>query len=262
MAVFAILVKKYVFVPDVYNMTQANAESAITSAGLTVGTVNEDYHATIIEGNVYDQSPAAGTKVPIDTSVNIDVSLGVEEITVNTSFQVVADADDGYSRGTGFGTVHPVVGDAYNAYARLTNVTIPKDATINSAYVKVWQNGSEGSENVDCRIYARDHGNTGNPTIWQNLTNSDPVSPGSSGWLLTTASVAWDNLPNVGGGGNYDSPSITSIIQEIVNRGDWVSGNALCLVLKDTTSSSNHERIHQNADDNGYRLNVNYTYTP
>lgn len=176
-------------------------------------------------------------------------------------FSVASDADDGFARNVSFSSGNPVVGEGYAAYLRFTNVTIPQGATINDAYITVTQSVSEsGAENVDCAIYARDHDNSDNPTIYQELLNSDPVTPGASGWYITTANVAWDNLPAPGIGSSYSSPDITSVIQEVVDRGGWSSGNALCLVLKDTTSSASHTRQFADGDSaNPVVLFVSYT---
>lgn len=63
-------------VPNVVGMTQADAQTAITSAELTVGTVTVTYHATIPAGYVISQLPAAGQSVSSGTSINLVISLG------------------------------------------------------------------------------------------------------------------------------------------------------------------------------------------
>jgi len=65
-------------VPNVAGMSQANAENAITSAGLIVGSINQAYSLTVPAGNVINQSPGAGTSACSDnpTSVSLTISLG------------------------------------------------------------------------------------------------------------------------------------------------------------------------------------------
>ncbi|HOK90235.1 MAG TPA: PASTA domain-containing protein, partial [Candidatus Hydrogenedentes bacterium] len=65
-----------VTVPDVVGLDQASAEAAITSAGLTVGTVYEVCSPSVPAGEVFGQIPAAGSQVAPGTSVSISVSLG------------------------------------------------------------------------------------------------------------------------------------------------------------------------------------------
>ena len=63
-------------VPDVVGQTQAAATSAITGAGLNVGTVTTASSSSIVVGNVISQNPAAGAMVAPATTVNIVVSSG------------------------------------------------------------------------------------------------------------------------------------------------------------------------------------------
>ena len=74
-------------VPNVVGMTQANAESAITSAWLVVGTVTTAYSGSVAAGNVISQSPTAGTTVDLNTAVNFVVSLGSSPEPVNLNGQ-------------------------------------------------------------------------------------------------------------------------------------------------------------------------------
>jgi len=63
-------------VPDVVGMLQADAESAIISAGFVVGTITNSYNDTVPAGAVISQSPAGGTPAVSGTSVNLVISAG------------------------------------------------------------------------------------------------------------------------------------------------------------------------------------------
>ena len=69
-----------VIVPDVINLLQADAEAAVTAAQLVVGNITGAYSSIIPEGNIVSQSPAAGTSVTINSSVDLVVSLGVQMV--------------------------------------------------------------------------------------------------------------------------------------------------------------------------------------
>jgi formylglycine-generating enzyme required for sulfatase activity len=73
-----------VAVPNVVGMTQTAAQSALTSAGLTLGTVTEQYHATVPAGLVIGQDPIAGTSVAPGSAVALTVSKGSEPVTTET----------------------------------------------------------------------------------------------------------------------------------------------------------------------------------
>jgi len=63
-------------VPNVVGMTLSSAEAAITGAGLTVGTVTEEYNDTVPGGDVISQNPVAGVLLLPGGAVNLVVSLG------------------------------------------------------------------------------------------------------------------------------------------------------------------------------------------
>jgi len=95
-------------VPDVVGMSQSSAESAITGAGLTVGTVTEQCSNTVSAGNVISQTPTAGTQVSLGTSVYLVVSTGPcpegEGILEGTQEGVVEGTQEGTPEGVVEGT--------------------------------------------------------------------------------------------------------------------------------------------------------------
>jgi len=66
-----------VTVPDVVDTEQSAAETAIIDAGLTVGTITQDFSDTVVAGNVISQNPAAGELLPLSEAVDLVVSLGL-----------------------------------------------------------------------------------------------------------------------------------------------------------------------------------------
>ncbi|MGI6460283.1 MAG: PASTA domain-containing protein [Candidatus Hydrogenedentales bacterium] len=69
-------------VPSVVGKTQSAAGSALTAAGLTVGTVTQQYSNTVPAGQVIGQSPVAGAQVAPGSAVNLVISKGVQPIAV------------------------------------------------------------------------------------------------------------------------------------------------------------------------------------
>jgi hypothetical protein len=65
-----------VSVPNVTGDTQSAAETAITNAGLTVGSVTMQISNTVPAGEVISSSPSGGTMVAPGTAVNIVISTG------------------------------------------------------------------------------------------------------------------------------------------------------------------------------------------
>lgn len=74
--------KVYSEVPDVRNMTQAEAESMIRSRNFTVGTVKKESSQTVPVGYVIAQSgPTAGEKAAEGSTINLVVSTGTDSTT-------------------------------------------------------------------------------------------------------------------------------------------------------------------------------------
>jgi serine/threonine-protein kinase len=69
-------------VPSVTGQSQASAEAALTSAGLTVGSVSQQVSEEKSAGTVLSQSPGGGTSLTAGESVNLVVAQAPTEITV------------------------------------------------------------------------------------------------------------------------------------------------------------------------------------
>jgi hypothetical protein len=86
-----------VAVPNVVGLTQTAATTAITGAGLLVGTVTTAPSSTVPSGSVISETPTAGTEVDVGSAVNLVVSAGApasitatagtpQSATINTPF--------------------------------------------------------------------------------------------------------------------------------------------------------------------------------
>jgi beta-lactam-binding protein with PASTA domain len=69
-------------VPNVVGTSQSAATTAITGAGLTLGTVTMASSATVAAGDVISQNPAAGASVASGSAVNLTVSSGPAAVSV------------------------------------------------------------------------------------------------------------------------------------------------------------------------------------
>lgn len=69
---------KMVTVPSLSGMTQAAAEQAITEAGLTIGSVTEEYSSSVSAGYVISQTASVGSQIEKGSSVGFVVSKGAQ----------------------------------------------------------------------------------------------------------------------------------------------------------------------------------------
>ena len=74
--------KKNTTVPGVVNTTRENAEVALKNAGLSAGSITEEFSDTVAAGNVISQSIAKDTTVEEGVTVDLVISKGPEKITM------------------------------------------------------------------------------------------------------------------------------------------------------------------------------------
>ncbi len=113
-------------------------------------------------------------------------------------------------------------------FFRFDNITAAQGATISSAYLKPYKMsfvGSAVNPDINFKIGA--------------LDQDDPAAPSSASDLqghigqYTTAEALWDHdtLRAESNSSELTSPDLKDVIQEIVNRSGWSSGNAIVIVM-------------------------------
>lgn len=105
---------------------------------------------------------------------------------------------------------------------RFQNVTIPQGATIDAADVEFTVDETAGDVGLQLRIWGQLAANAGAFTT----TTGD-----ISGRTKTTAAVDWSPPTWDTIGAKQATPSLVSILQEIVNQGTWASGNSLVILV-------------------------------
>lgn len=111
---------------------------------------------------------------------------------------------------------------------RFTDVKIPQGATVIDASVEFEvDRQSTGDVGVRIQAQAADNASTFSSNRWSVTSRTK-----------TAASVDWDDLPSLPTNTKVTTPSITPVIQEVINRGGWQSGNALALIMSKKYGSS------------------------
>jgi len=141
------------------------------------------------------------------------------------SWLAIAVADDEFLAG---GTVTDATQLWLGAGGRFTNVTIPASSTIDSAYLKVTALVSRTETTVNTRIYGED---VDDAAAFSTVANYN-------GRTQTSAFVDWDSISSWTINVEYSSPDIKTIIQEIIDRGGWASGQDMVVFWEDHGSST------------------------
>ena len=134
---------------------------------------------------------------------------------------------------------------------RFTNISVPADATITNAYITFRAvapdapNTNSGATSLTIEGQAADNPATF-PTTAYDITNR-PRTAASVGW----SPAAWTT------GNDYNTPDLSAIVQELVDRGGWTSGNSMVFIVTGTGS-----RASESWDDPGSnpaQLTIEYT---
>jgi hypothetical protein len=165
-------------------------------------------------------------------------------------FLVGNSGDDGYSN-TGENVYCGKIGtDGLQVFTRFDNVTIPAGSTINSAVLRVRASATRSDTAVNVKVYCE--------------AADDPIAPSDGsdtiGRALTTG-TDWDNVPSMTLGSYYDSPDISSEVQEVIDRGGWASGQAIIVNVLDNGSTNNIFRWLGSYDKAGYEADLVVSYS-
>ena len=145
----------------------------------------------------------------------------------------------------------------FRPFFHFTSVAIPVGATITAATLSV-RHASSGStsysgETLD--VSAEDEDSPARPT--------ESYSPPYDGIddTLTTAKATW-TLGAMVDGTWYESPDISAVIQELVDRGGWASGNDINMFLHNASTGGNwNARWYAHDQGTGYEPKLEITYT-
>ena len=185
--------------------------------------------------------PAVGTVLLADPVLNIPQIITFPQIVKQVS-AMFDDADqfNGFVSGTEAFWMDPNGGTTDGA--RFTGIDIPQGADIVSAFLELWPL-SAGTNN-STRLSG------------ENVDNSAPFA--ESNFDISsrpkTAFVQWNNIPSTD---PVTSPDIGPIIESIVNRGGWSSGNALSIISHTSTAPSRNFHSYDTDPALAPRLTIN-----
>ena len=114
-------------------------------------------------------------------------------------------------------------GTACSPFIRFVNVTVPIGATITEAYITYFEDFYSPGLAPAGRIYFNKIGSAVAPT-----------SLGEYNALVLTTAYVDHTFPSSGGANN--TPSLISVVQEVIDAGSWASGNAMMAVIHDNAS--------------------------
>ena len=141
-------------------------------------------------------------------------------------------------------------GTAQEVGMRFQGMTVPQGATVTNAYIE-FETDELDNGATSLTFHAEDADNPGTFTSAANNI---------SGRTKTFASVAWNLVPAWGTKSEkQQTPNLAVIIQEVVNRGTWASGNAMVVIV--TGSGERTAESYNGESANAPLLHVEYSDT-
>ncbi len=138
-------------------------------------------------------------------------------------------------------------GNTYSTVGvRITNINIPAGAVIMNAYLQFTADEVQ-SDTTNLSINAEA---TGNSPAFSNIAYS------VSSKTRTNATATWNNIAPWTIANTYNSTDISTVIQEIIDRGDWSSGNAMTFLLEGTGTRT--AESYNGVPASAPRLFINY----
>jgi len=106
---------------------------------------------------------------------------------------------------------------------------IPTASAIQSAYLTLMADTNADGYTIRTKIRAEDADTAATPTSRSDMW----------GRTLTTAGVDWDFASGFTSGTSYDTPSLVSVIQEVIDRPGWTTDNYLQIFIVNDSSDNN-----------------------
>ena len=170
-----------------------------------------------------------------------------------TAHRIATYSDDAEQTGTTVSTTGPATsplslartGGADNFVGlRYTGLQIPKGATITNATLQFTADATPGSGTVNVFIdgEAADNAATFNSATASDISNrtvtsgANRVSWSPAAWTASTADAT------------STTPDLKNLVQEIVNRAGWQTGNALNLIIRNNGTTGTNARNAQALD--------------
>ncbi len=244
---------------DITLVEDGGAESL--DVNVRIDQPSDDAEESVFSGAVNLSSPVLDLVVSPGTPASTTTVTSRISASLNDVEEHESDGAIGYPSSATFEIGHDAGQEDQLVGLRFTNVQVPKDATIVSAELEFTAREAHSAVGFTWRIRGQDIGNA--PIFTSASYNaSDRTSTGAA---RTSAEVQWADPDPWSIDSLYTSPDVSAIVQEIVNRADWVSGNALVMTIDNTSSSSGSDtkmRVAHSYDSNSAKaplLRVEYT---
>lgn len=174
-------------------------------------------------------------------SLDIPVAAATDDIVVYWNGAAwVSDINGAYHSVGYFGAANL----KYGGGMRFLNLPIPQGSVITTAYLQIEARTTTADVVVNSVIIGEDVDSAATFVDLADYQARRGAVVGGGAGTMTAASVNWNGMPAWVAGVTYDSPEIKTIIQEIVDRVGWVSGNDMAIFWDDHAATGDQVANH------------------
>ncbi len=194
----------------------------------------------------FEESGSGSGNTPVTETLTKAIATGNDDVEQRPDGTMYFDSSDLELTNDSYTGGNQVVG------LRFTSINIPQGATIDNAYIQFTVDETKNS-NGSKSIYGEDSNSSG-----AFSSSSNDVSNRTK----TSASVSWNppSWNSIGAAGtDQRTPNLKSIVQEIVNRSGWNTGNNISFIIDG--SGTRTAESYDGSASQAPKLVVTYTYT-
>jgi hypothetical protein len=192
--------------------------------GLSLSNSNESFTDHVVSSTytVYNATDDGTTISAFTSSTSITTFVSIQQSSNNNAFAGAAHTE-------GSGIKYQL------AYFRFTNVLLEQGEVVDSAVLRAYRETLASGDSVDFRVAAIDTDNAPVPSAGSDLNVANHTTAGVT---LPRATIAAVNNNNT-----FDSPNINTVVQEVVNRPSWSSGNSINIVVYTPTNVNSSSAV-------------------
>ena len=220
-----------------------SSNSGILSPGAST-SISVDYTVSTMEPGSYNAlitiedigSPPAPNS-PVEIDIALEILIPTVEVGVSQSSDDAEESETGTVDTTS--TDLELIRESTNQVVglRFQNVEVPKGAMITNAYIEFDVDEDVNIDPVDLDIFGEAVDNSGTfMTVDNNISERD----------RTDQFIEWNNLPDWNTGEQHQTPDLSSVVQSIVGRTGWSSGNAMGFII-----AGSGKRVAESYDGDG-----------
>ncbi len=226
----------------------------IGSGVLDIDGERLDYKQLDGDGNVIDYFTIIGGATITDPDPDPTTTISVS---INDSDDDVEESDNGSINYNSSDL--ELAYDYYNLQViglRFKTIELPQNAIINSAYIQFTANESN---NVDSELEIALHDSSNSPAFSSSNNVSDRIT---FAYKETWNPSEWSSDQNTDA---QKTPDLKNMVQSLVNKSDWASGNDVSFIIRGTGISSTDndaKRVAHSYDGNpnkAAKLIIDYT---